>query len=111
MWGCRFGFEQNKNEKQLARKHDSFATVCDSKTLRSTVIVDFDSTAFDNLLNHSHCIYPALTRICILPMMGKKGLNHFCTVFMGVDNGVDNGSPPRLLDGHRVFEGGQLGGQ
>jgi len=40
-------------------------------------------------------------------MMGKKGLNHFCTVFMGVDNGVDNGSPPRLL----CFEGGQLGGQ
>ena len=35
----------------------------------------------------------------------------FNTVFMGVDNGVDNGSPPRLLDGHRVFEGGQLGGQ
>ena len=42
---------------------------------------------------------------------GRTGINHLSTVFMGVDNGVDNGSPPRLLDGHRVFEGGQLGGQ
>ena len=41
----------------------------------------------------------------------RKGVNHLSTVFMGVDNGVDNGSPPRLLHGHRVFGGGQLGGQ
>ena len=40
-----------------------------------------------------------------------KGVNRISTVFMGVDNGVDNGSPPRLLHGHRVSEGGQLGGQ
>ena len=41
----------------------------------------------------------------------RKGVSHFTTVFMGVDNGVDNGSPPRLPHGHGVFEGGQLGGQ
>ena len=29
----------------------------------------------------------------------QKEVIHFCTVFMGVDNGVDNGSPPRLLHG------------
>ena len=31
---------------------------------------------------------------------GCEGVNHFSTVFMGVDNGVDNGSPPRLLHGN-----------
>ena len=41
----------------------------------------------------------------------QKEVIHFCTVFMGVDNGVDNGSPPRLPHGHGLFEGGQLGGQ
>ena len=34
----------------------------------------------------------------------QKEVIHFCTVFMGVDNGVDNGSPPRLPHGHDLFE-------
>ena len=42
-------------------------------------------------------------------MEAKRG--NFSTVFKGVDNGVDNGSPPKLPHGHGVFEGGQLGGQ
>ena len=41
----------------------------------------------------------------------RNRVNDIGTVFMRVDNGVDNGSPPRLLHGHRVSEGGQLGGQ
>ena len=37
-----------------------------------------------------------------IPFFGewdRKRVIHFSTVFMGVDNGVDNGSPPRLLHG------------
>lgn len=45
-------FRRRAKNKTQARKHAQCATVCDSKTLRSTVLVVFGSTVFDTLLNH-----------------------------------------------------------
>ena len=42
---------RRRAKKTQARKHAQCATVCDSKTLRSTILVVFGSTVFDTLLN------------------------------------------------------------